>query len=284
MIIYVDILLLVNFLVDFFLIRATAYLLKTRIGLKRNILASIISSLFSLIIFLPPINTFLSFILKIIPAILVAIICNIHKNFKMLLRWTLFFLGTSFIYAGFMMALWMLFKPSKLAIFNGIVYFNISPLLLITLSFVFYVIFLLISKVTTLNSQTAKRVDISLKFNDKTLKTKAMVDTGHTISDVFGNSIMIIIEKRVAVSLFGLNETEDMIMLKMPDRDDLKAKYRVVTVNTVSGEKLMPGIRLSGFMIHKKNDEKSINSVVAILSDNDFNDDYSCIIPDSILI
>ncbi len=283
MIIYADILIMVNFIVDFFLIRTAAYFLKENISIKRNILAALVSSLFCFYIFLPKLNILISVLLKVIPAVIVALICNAHKNLKMLIRWSIYFFCSSFIYAGLMFALYTFLNPERLSVYNGVVYFNISPLILISLTLLFYILFKILSKISSISSPTAKRVDISLIINSNSLKATAMVDSGHTITDVFSNKIMIIIEKSTAKTLFGDRQVEDMLMLKTPFKDELKSKYRVVTVNTINGERLMPGIRLEKFILHKTEGDIELKEVVAIISNNDFNDNYSCIIPETIM-
>ncbi len=284
MVIYVDILLTINFIVDFFLIRITSFFLKTNTNLKTNIFAAIISSLFSLFIFLPKLNILIELLIKLLPAITVALICNGYKNFKMFLRWTISFFAISFLYAGVMMAVWFIFKPQRLSVYNGVVYFNISPLILITLTIIFYFLFMLLSKLSSLNAPTAKRVEVTLFINDQSIRKNAMVDTGHTLQDAFGNNVMIIIDKITSVLLFGAIDTEGMLMLKEPQSNELKRKFRITAVNTVSGEKLMPGIRLDKMILHKENQNKEFLSVVAVISDSEFNDDYDFIIPDSILM
>ncbi len=279
MIIYVDVLLMVNFLVDFFLIKLTCFLSGCSIRLIRCLLAAVVSALFSLYIFLPPLNTLLEIVLKIIPAVLSGIICKGLKNFKTLMRWSFYLYSVSFVYAGVMLAINMLLKPQKLSVYNGVVYFNISPLMLISLSAAFYIIFVIVLRLSSKSSETAKRIDISLFFSESHIDTVAVTDNGHTLKDMFGNDLMIIIDKTVANKLFGDMNTILMLQLQPPITDDILNRYRLINVSTVAGSRLLPSIKIDKLILKQKSGNRTVNKVTAVITDNDFNDDYSCILP-----
>ena len=80
MVVYADILILVNFIVDYFLIKLTACITKSYIKIFRMVIAAFIGSIFSLYIFLPPLNPFLEILLKLVTsAVMVCIgfgFCN----------------------------------------------------------------------------------------------------------------------------------------------------------------------------------------------------------------
>lgn len=279
MIIYVDVLLTVNFLVDFFLIKLTCFLSGNTIKLNRCLLAAIVSAFFSLYIFLPPLNTFFEIALKIIPAILSGIICKGIKNIKTLIRWSFYLYSVSFIYAGVMLAINILLKPKRLSVYNGIVYFNISPLTLISLSAAFYIIFVIVSRVSYKSSETAKRIDVSLYFFESHIDAVAITDNGHTLKDMFGNDLMIIIDKTVANKLFGEVNTILMLQLQPPICDYILNRFRLINVSTVAGSRLLPSIKIDKLILKQKSDNRTVNKVTVVITDNDFNDDYSCILP-----
>ena len=283
MIIYIDVLLTVNFLVDFFIVRASLYFAKISSSIKRSILCSLVATAFSLYIFLPEINLFLEIILRIFPAVFVSLIVCGFKNIKRILRLSFWFYIVSFIYAGLMMGIWMLFSPERLSINNGVVYFNISPLLIITLSLVFYLFIVAFTGLTKRNSESAILVESLIIFDDKRESGQALVDSGHSLNDMFSSSAVIILSKSLAKRLFGDADTEDILSLKTPDNVKLATKLRLLTVQTVAGEKIMPAIKVDFLKINIDKRNVSVEKPLAVISDTELGDEYSMIIPPDLI-
>ncbi len=281
-IVYVDILLFLNTVVDFIILNATCVLTRIKVKLWRKIVASLLSALFSLYIFLPPLGFWLGLLLRLSASLTAVLIAFGFKNVRRFLRCFFVFYGVSFIYAGGMAGVWMLLKPQNMSINNGIVYFDVSPLLLITFSFVFYVLITVIKKLTGREADSATRVVVSLMFEKQTVQTTAMIDTGHTLTDSFGNSEIVIIDKLTAQTLFGASNTSLMISLEPPE-DDLKRFFRLMPIKTVSGESIMPAIKIDRMKVTYKKKTFNISNPVAVISDGKLGDDYSVVVSPTVL-
>lgn len=282
LIVYVDILLFLNTVVDFIIITATCTLTKIEVKLWRKIVASLLSALFSLYIFLPPFGFWLGLLLRLSSSLTAVLTAFGFKNVRRFLRCTAVFYGVSFIYAGGMAGIWMLFKPAYMSINNGIVYFDVSPLLLITFSFVFYVIITVIKKLTVREADLAERVAVNLTFQRQSVQTTAMLDTGHTLTDSFGNSEIVIIDKATAEVLFGENNTSLMISLEPPE-DDLKRYFRLMQIKTVSGESILPAVKINKMKVTYKKKTFNILNPIAVISDGRLGDDYSVVVSPTVL-
>lgn len=282
MIVYVDILIFLNTVVDFIILNATCVLTKINVKLWRKIVTSLLSALFSLYIFLPPLGFWLGLLLRLSASLTAVLTAFGFKNVRRFLRCTAVFYGVSFIYAGGMIGIWMLFKPQNMSINNGIVYFDISPLLLITFSFIFYVIITIIKKFTGREADTAERIAVNLIFNKQSVQTTAMLDTGHTLTDSFGNSEIIIIDKATAEALFGAGNTSLMISLEPPE-DDLKQFFRLMPIKTVSGESILPAVKINKIKVTYKKRTFNILNPIAVISDGRLGDDYSVVVSPTVL-
>lgn len=279
MIIYVDVLLFLNAVVDFFLISVTASITHINIKHWRKISAALVSALFSLCIFLPPLGFAVELLMRLSSSVAAVITAFGFGSLKRFFRNLAVFYAASFIYAGSMAAIWMLLTPKSLSINNGIVYFDISPLVLITLSFVFYVIIVAVKKLTGRTSGDAKRVTVSLSFNNILTEQTAMVDTGHTLSDGFSESCVIIIDCATAQVLFGSLNTQLMVSL-LPPEDSIIAKgFRLIPIKTVSGENVMPAVKLEKMKVTYKSRTFVINKPIAVISEGTLAEDYSVIVP-----
>lgn len=237
------------------------------------------SALFSLYIFLPPLGFAVELLMRLSSSVAAVITAFGFGSLKRFFRNLAVFYAASFIYAGSMAAIWMLLTPKSLSINNGIVYFDISPLVLITLSFVFYVIIVAVKKLTGRTSGDAKRVTVSLSFNNILTEQTAMVDTGHTLSDGFSESCVIIIDCATAQVLFGSLNTQLMVSL-LPPEDSIIAKgFRLIPIKTVSGENVMPAVKLEKMKVTYKSRTFVINKPIAVISEGTLAEDYSVIVP-----
>ncbi len=282
MIVYVDILLFLNTVVDFIILNATCVLTRIEVKLWRKITAALLSALFSLYIFLPPLGFWLGLLLRLSASLTAVLTAFGFKNVRRFLRCSALFYGVSFIYAGGMAGIWMLFKPQNMSINNGIVYFDVSPLLLITFSFIFYVVITIIKKFTAREADTAERIAVNLIFNKQSVQTTAMLDTGHTLTDSFGYSEIVIIDKLTAQTLFGVNNTSLMISLEPPE-DELKRFFRLMPIKTVSGESIMPAVKIDRMKVTYKKKTFVISKPITVICDTMLGDDYSVVVSPSVL-
>lgn len=283
MVIYVDVLLFINLVIDYILLSITQTFVHHKPRLLRRILAATASSLFSLYIFLPPQPTVIEILMRLVASSVTVLICFGFDNPRTYLRRFFTFFAVSFIYAGLMAGIWMLFSPSVMSINNGIVYFDISPLWLIAASLLFYIAIILIKKLTGKDSEYAKRCDITLAYNDNKIQTVAMVDSGHSLTDGFSDSVVIVIDRSVAFVLFGKNDTDCMIRLELPKQSQIAKKYRLIPTNTVSGEGLLPAVRIDRAEISVNGNIKNIHKPTVVITSQKLSDDYSAIIPLTIL-
>lgn len=274
-----DVLIFINTVVDYLLLSATSCLLKFKVPFVRKLIAAFVSALFSLYIFLPSQGFFIELLMRVLSSAVTVAICYKIKPLKSLFRALAVFYAVSFIYFGLMAGLWMLFKPSKMSLNNGVVYFDVSPLMLITLSFMFYAVIVLVKKLTQRSDEFAKRCEITLVYDANKVKRQAMVDSGHSLNDMFSDSIVLIIDRDTAVELFNKSNTDDMLLLNPPADKQLAVSFRMIPVKTVSAEKILPAVRLKKADIEAGLKSFHLHKPIAVISEGKLSDDYSVIIP-----
>ena len=130
LIVYVDVLIFVNTLVDYFLLLATAKLSSAKQKTWRTVLAAVLGGFSSLYIFLPYVGAAADCILKAGTAFAVAWVCFGYKNAKQFLKNAVILFGVTCAYGGVMYAVWSIFRPYGMVINNSVVYFHISPVVL----------------------------------------------------------------------------------------------------------------------------------------------------------
>lgn len=277
MVIYVDVLIFINFIIDYILLKLTSIILQACCKTWRMIVGSLVASLFSLYIFLPAQNTYIDLIFRLICSLVTVLISFGYRNVKYFIRNVALFYILTFLFAGIIYFTQMIKPNSNINLNNGVVYFNISPVILITLSFVIYIVVLIIKKISAKTAPLAQRYDIILKFDNRSVSVTAMVDTGHTLKDIYNDNLMIIIDKKTASKLFLNENVDSMLDLIPPNSEILKNRFQLFPINTVSGNKILPGIRIDNIEIIKL--KSNYASPIAVITTDNLGDDFSAIIP-----
>ena len=146
-VIYVDVLIIVNLFVNYFLLLTTSKFLNLKLKLSRFILGEILGSIYSLYIFIPEPNLFVSVLVKLFMSITMVAAAFEFNKIKQFLKIIVCFYAVNFAFSGTMFTLWCFLKPNGMIINNDIVYFNISPLTLIISTVVYYIIIEIINRV-----------------------------------------------------------------------------------------------------------------------------------------
>ena len=262
MTVYADVLLCTDFIIDYFIISFTALLMKSPVDFKRQLFASGFASLTSLVILIPDSFSFIAFVIRISAVPLIVFISFGKSPKKVFFKRIFTFLTTAFVFCGFMEALLKYLKPRGLKIHNGIVYYDISSLLLIGLSAVIYTVLTLLSKYFAKKTVRMKNVSVVTDFGK--LSIDCIVDSGNKLREPFSDTPVLLIDKsyQKAVDPGGLPQ-------------------RVIPYSTVSGEGLLMGFRPKSVYLSDSPSEK-LNLYIAF-GDVPGDVEFSGILPEDAL-
>lgn len=240
-IVYADILIIINIMVNYLLLRADAVL--TSYGFKplRFFISSLIGGLFSLIIYIDNIPSMLNLVLKIIFISVMVLTAFEIKSLKAFLKHFFAFSASNFIFGGIMLAINIFLLPNETLYNNGIVYFDINILTLTVISVVCYLILNLIN-LHIKNKTPPKTVyEIRIIYGDKFVQGKALFDSGNTLCDCFSGKPVVIAEESLIKNLISENCIEKM------------NNFRLIPYSTIGGNGTLPsfladsvGINISG--------------------------------------
>ena len=181
MIIYIDLLIIVNFLFDFLILLTVNIALKRYSKIYRLVLASLFGELTLLSLFLP-INSILLSILKIIMGLVMVIIAFGYKNIKYTLYNSLYLYMTSIILGGF-------------TYYLNIEYENLNYLILLLIAPI--ILYIFIKSIKALKEIKNYYYKVSIVFNnDYELKVTGFLDTGNKLVDPITNKPIILINKK----------------------------------------------------------------------------------------
>lgn len=263
--IYIDILIVLNIFVNYFLLLETAFMSNEKIKRLRLLLGSVLGGIYSLILILPPMNAFLSVLIKIVLSITIILVAFKIKNIKHFLRMFAVFFAVNFIFAGLMFAVWIVLKPNGMQFNNGAVYFEINALMLIGLTVFCYSVVSIISKLSKKSAPENKIVEIIVSFEKSHVCGKALIDTGNSLRDTFSNLPVVVVEFDFIKNILPDSIIEFFKKSDCLDTDyigeEYKGKIRLIPFNSIGGDGLLKAFKSDCVTIiydHKKLKGKNV--------------------------
>ena len=181
MIIYIDLLIIVNFLFDFLLLLTINIALKRYTKIYRLILASLFGEITLLSLFIP-ISSYLLTILKVVMGIIMVLIAFGYKNIKYSLYNALYLYMTSVILGGFIYFLNIEFENM-----NYLIILFIAPIIL----------YGFIKSIKALKEIKNYYYNVSILFeNNFKLNITGFLDTGNKLIDPITRKPIILINKK----------------------------------------------------------------------------------------
>lgn len=192
MIIYIDLIFIINFLFDFFLLLTVNIALKRYVRVYRIFLGSIFGSLSLISLFLSFTSSLL-FLFKIFLGLAMSIISFGYKNIRYTLYNTLYLYMTSIILGGFLYYLKIEFKNYTTLYYEGI---SLSYIVLLFIAPLILIVFLKSLKVLKEIKNYYYEVDIKFT-NDYKIHLTGFLDTGNKLRDPITNKPIILINKKL---------------------------------------------------------------------------------------
>lgn len=226
---YIELIYILNFLLDYMILYGTKRLLKINTTIKRLILASIIGSLTTNILFIS-INSISLFIIKVIVSIIMNLVAFKKEN---LIKNTLYFYLISIIIGG---SIYLL--DIKTAYLKIIILIVIPPL----------IIYLYIKENTNYKLNYKDKYIVKITVENKVYNLEGFVDTGNHLKDpVTKKSVILVnlelpLNKVLYIPYKALN-TEGIIPCIKPEKIEIDKKIITNCLIGIAKDKItIPGI------------------------------------------
>lgn len=257
MMIYIDVVILLNFLIDLILIFSVALILRRQTNLIKIIKGGLFGSL-SIISLLFNINSFLLVFFKFITAIIIVIIVFGYKDIKFTIR-NVFYLYTSSIILGgflYMLELELCYKNEGMLFYHNGLSLNFSVLLLLSP----IIIFFYVKQARELRENYSKyyNIDVYLK-SGKVLELNAFLDTGNKLVDPYFKKPIILINK----NKIDFSYSDDNILIVPYDSLNNHGLLKCIIPDKVYIDKV--GIK-NNFLIGISEDDIKMDGVDCILN------------------
>lgn len=231
MTVYVDILVVLNTLVNYFMLSAVKRITRENTSRLRIALGAVAGGASSLLIFIENLGFFMT-LLKAAASFLMVLLSFNFESLKKYLKNVLWLFIISFVFGGVMFALYMVLGVDAMIYTNGIVYFDIDMPFLVVGSVVSYAVISLISKLTDKKAPRQKEYFVTIENNGKSVSCTALMDTGNNLREPFSDYPVITADKSLFRELFG---------------DNLSEGFRLIPVATVNGNGILKAFRPAVF-------------------------------------
>lgn len=192
MIIYLDVLILINLYVTYFQILAVSVFTHRKTVWYRKLFAAGIGAVASLSIFIPQEMVLTLTLLKIFLCALIAFVAFGYTGFRAYAVSVLFLMLVSFVFSGLMLCVWLFAAPMKMLFINGTVYFGIDTMTIILSTCAAYGVVRIIRYILDKNGKTDGKYTVIIKNNGRECRLSALADSGNGMVDCFSGLPVIV--------------------------------------------------------------------------------------------
>ncbi len=229
-IIYVDVLLAVNLYLNYFLLLATAKILRIDRRPVRMILGAALGAAYSLFLFAPPAPAAVLLLCKLAMAATILLAAFPFSGVRPFLRAAACFFTVSFAFAGAMLAIWAFLSPQGMLVKNAVVYFSVSPMLLFSVTVLCYLALRAADRLTGSRRERGALCRLEICLAGECVSLDAKIDTGNSLREPFSGYPVVVAEREALGGVW-----------RAAQRDE--SKLRVTPYRALGGEGLLPAFR-----------------------------------------
>lgn len=211
--IFVDVLFIINFIIDYILLSVTAFFAKKMPSVFKMCLSSSVGALFSAVMFFMPQNSLVTLFVSVTVAFLMVFLAFGTKRASTLIKNTATFFLISATLSGVGFSVVFSGKLSQTAVNNGIFYADINAY---TLLLVFVIsVFIIHTTTGYIKKQKIKSqyiYNITIEKNGRSVSDTALFDTANFIRDPISQKSVLIAEWQSVSPLFEENAVTDAIV------------------------------------------------------------------------
>lgn len=228
-VIYIDVLFLLNFVVDYILLLATARITGEVFSRVRLAAGGAVGAAYAAMLFLPGFSWGTSILCKI--AVSVFMVLTAFGARRRLLRVLLVFYGASAAFGGLILALQFL-EAGGITIERGVLYTGFDVRLLLVTAILCYVgLRLAFERVARHGGKRGDLCTAQIEFCKKNLNLTVLLDTGNTLTDPADNRPVMVAEGKVLAPL---------LPVQIDPADPVGSMERLISANERSRFRLLP--------------------------------------------
>lgn len=242
MVIYADVLLAVNWWVDFLLLSLLGRLTNARTNGWRLALGALCGGTAAFVLLLPPLPVWVSLAVKGVGAAVMIAVAFPPESGRIFLRRLLWLFALSAGLAGLCEGIYYFLAPPGIYVCNGVVYYAVSPLLLVGLTILCYGILCAVGKRLRRAAPHRHRYAVSVSNRGCTVTLPCLFDSGNHLVEPFSGAPVIVMEWNALTALLPEGSDTD----GMPTGPG----WRVIPFDSLGGQGLLPAFRPEQVTVH----------------------------------
>ena len=272
MTIYLDIIFLENFILNFIILYAVSLVIKEKAGCIKLMIASLIGASYVIIYYLINFQSKWNLIFKIILSVVMVYISFMPKSFKEFIKQITFFYLVSFVFGGASLGVIYMVNAGKISIRNGIIVGNY------TLKTIFIGVILAFTIITVAFKFVKNRIskkdlfcNIKIIINQSKINVKAVIDTGNFLKEPITNIPVIVVEKDILKNFVPreiLENIENILggdLKNIPEniQNEYMSKLKVIPFSSLGKQNgMLLGLKADGVVVEIDNEEKYVEKVI----------------------
>lgn len=273
MTVYIDVLLLINFVINLLLLKCSSFLSSRSFSLAKGSLGAFLGSLGALTIFLSPFSFFTMLCYKLFFGAVMVFFSFGYENLRAFLRDFISLLVCTFLFSGFITFIYLTFAPSKMVMANGSLYLDVSALFLIGTAFISYILVTGINLVFRRKKPQNEVCTLKIRQGVKEITLKGLMDTGSSLFEPFSNLPVIVCEK-------------ELFKGEVQEHNAVKNSVRIVPFNHVGGKGILKAFLADSVVIESEGKEVEIKKgcYIALTDEKISSGFYDAVVNPAILV
>ncbi len=282
-VIYLDVLIVLNWFIDYLLLSLTARLLHTEVCRFRVVLAGAIGGLASCQLLLT-VAVPVSVILHIAGAALMVFVAFHRCGWRGYLKQVLTFFCVSALLSGLVTVGWRVFGDEVVLTRNGVIYCDISPLMLTALAVLSYGVVRLYERLTRKRVPSALEYIVTIDDGSGCCVCRALYDSGLHLREPFSGAPVIVVNPAALRPYLSDRLQQALYAAAGGAVSSGVSRLRMIPYRTVGGNGLLPAFVPSLVTVKRGGDPaRDISGVYVALSEELQSGEYTALIGGDVL-
>ena len=274
MILYIDIILLENVVMNYIIILATGMICRVNIKQIRVFLASLLGAIYAIVIYILDLRIYTNQLTKLIISISMVYIAFNSGNIKTMIKQLFIFYLTSFCFGGVAYYLLYCVKPNLIKSMNGVLT-GTYPIKITLLGGILGFFIINISFKTIKNKLNKKDMlyDVDIYYKEKKSSIKVILDTGNLLTDPITSTPVLIVEAQKLNNIISediLKNIENILYGECNGIDeDIKTRCSIIPFSSIGKNNgMIIGFRPDYIKIHTEEEEEVRKRVIVGIYNN----------------
>ena len=273
--IYIEYVLLDNFIINYLILFFTKFLAQSKVK-KINLLVSNVFGVVSAVLLpLVTLNIVFMLPLKTLIGVIMVLMLKKYNNFKQFLAHLLIFFTFTFVFGGLCYALINVFDLNTTAsgvLING--YEIPMGIIMLLVSIYVYFLIKLVQFVRHKNEFAGYYYDVTIKLDNKKYYLRGYLDSGNKLYD--DGLPVVVVSFKTFCKLFSKLPIENYFLQKTEKLGLKNAHY--ITVNNVVGKGKMLVFSVDELVIQNSSTKKFNSNMLIGISNKTFSTEYDCLL------